>query len=160
MKTCSQCKNIKLLSEFNKNRAQKDGLDNQCTLCSRISKSKWKKDHPDRNAAQQRSVYAKNPTKGQKRTKHWRQNNPSKAAMQVSRRTAARKLRTPKWLTPLQYQQMNIFYDSAKALTKEFGINMEVDHIVPLQGKNVSGLHVPWNLQVLSEKLNASKGHR
>jgi hypothetical protein len=160
MKTCSACKEPKDASQFTKNRAQKDGLDNQCTICSRISKAKWKKLHPDRNAAQQRNVYAKNPTKGRTRINSWRKNNPSKSAAQSNRRNAARRLRTPKWLTELHYQQMNIFYDAAKKLTAEFGIKMEVDHIVPLQGKNVSGLHVPWNLQVMPKKLNASKGAR
>jgi 5-methylcytosine-specific restriction endonuclease McrA len=66
----------------------------------------------------------------------------------------ARKLSaTPPWLTKEDYNEILKFYAEAKRL------NHHVDHVVPLRGKNVSGLHVPWNLQVLPPHENARKGN-
>lgn len=68
--------------------------------------------------------------------------------------------RTPKWLTFEQKLEIECFYYKAMRYEEEFGIKYHVDHIVPLNGENVSGLHVPWNLQVLSAKDNLRKSNK
>ncbi len=63
----------------------------------------------------------------------------------------------PAWLTENDNIKILKFYEQAKLLEEQTGIKHHVDHIVPLQGKNVSGLHVPDNLQVLTAEDNKSK---
>lgn len=69
-------------------------------------------------------------------------------------------LATPKWLTKEHWDAMNAMYHEAKRLSRETGIRHEVDHIHPINGKTLSGLHVPWNLQILTQAANVSKSNR
>jgi hypothetical protein len=66
----------------------------------------------------------------------------------------------PKWLTEDEYQQIKDFYEIARMFKLFTGQDYHVDHIVPLQGKNVCGLHVPWNLQVIPARENLSKSNK
>jgi 5-methylcytosine-specific restriction endonuclease McrA len=86
--------------------------------------------------------------------------NPDIMNAKGAKRRAARLNATPPWLTYEQNRQNEEFYIIVKEiqwLSEEY---LHVDHIVPLQGENISGLHVPWNLQILTEKANISKSNK
>ena len=74
-----------------------------------------------------------------------------------ARYTRQKYLHTPRWASRAA---IKAFYDVARKLSKELGELYVVDHIVPLNGGIVSGLHVPWNLQVIRWRSNANKGNR
>ena len=81
------------------------------------------------------------------------------AAYQATRR--AKKMQaTPQWLSEEQMDEIKYIYSVAKDATILTGEPYHVDHIVPLKGKNVCGLHVPWNLQILPATENLTKGNR
>lgn len=74
-------------------------------------------------------------------------------------RATHRKYRTatPKWVNKLEISNI---YALSTRVSKETGVDHAVDHIVPIRGRDVSGLHVPWNLQVMESKLNSSKKNK
>jgi len=101
-----------------------------------------------------------NPEKNRAADSRWQKANPEKQNAINAKRRAAKLKRTPPWLTPEHLEQIKAFYALAKSLEKSTGVVHHVDHIVPLQGDNVSGLHVPWNLQVITASENCSKNNK
>jgi hypothetical protein len=72
----------------------------------------------------------------------------------------SKRRRTPKWLTVEHRREIKALYAKARRLTTETGVIHHVDHIYPLRGKLCSGLHVPWNLQILIDDDNFSKSNK
>lgn len=70
---------------------------------------------------------------------------------------ASKLKRTPPWLTIEHFEQIKDFYLICKMFQLYTGEKYHVDHIVPLRGEHVSGLHVPWNLTVLPASENCKK---
>lgn len=83
--------------------------------------------------------------------------NPAKGRARVLAYKRQLKHATPPWLTSAQWAEMNAVYHEARRLTAETGVPHHVDHIVPLKGRIVSGLHVPWNLRVLTAEENQKR---
>jgi hypothetical protein len=90
----------------------------------------------------------------------WRINNPHLNAKKSSKRRAAKLQRTPIWLSNDDHWMIEQAYELAALRTKMFGFSWHVDHVLPLQGKTVSGLHVPSNLQVIPGKENLMKHNK
>lgn len=89
--------------------------------------------------------------------------NPNQIAKRMAnlRKYQAAKLhRTPPWLTKEQLNSIELYYKTAKWVESVLGEPIHVDHVIPLQGKEVSGLHVPWNLQLLTARENIIKGNK
>ena len=92
--------------------------------------------------------------------KAWAEANKDKLNAKHAKRRAAKLNRTPSWLTKEDLGKIKELYKEAQKLREETGEEWHVDHIIPLQGENISGLHVPDNLQVIKATENTSKGNR
>ena len=99
-----------------------------------------------------------------KRVRQWAADNPEKAAVlqyqNCAARYASKRQRTPPWLTREHRDQMRAIYAACREATKMTGIKHHVDHVVPLVGKTVSGLHVPWNMQIIPGSENCRKSNK
>lgn len=90
----------------------------------------------------------------------WRKENRDTCNFLLAKYKSNKKLRTPPWLNNDHYKEIKLWYRRAKLASIFFGEAYEVDHVIPLQGKNVSGLHVPWNLQILTKNENVKKSNK
>lgn len=127
---------------------------------SKANNAKWYAENIEKVAIKSAKRYVENLEKIRARSARWFRENSHKAAAYATKRHAAKLQRTPRWLTRDQFKEIEQVYKAASDRSKETGIEMHVDHIVPLRGKNVSGLHVPWNLQILTKAENSRKGNR
>ena len=182
MKTCTKCGTQKPLSEFNKMSAAPDGLTYQCKACAKAQRRayyladperakeaarKWAALNPERKAEIARRTRARlarrYPERIQGYNKRWRAGNPEAAKALDARRKLRRKSRmagqTPSW--DLEFDRLVEMEAQAlrAARARLLGGEWQVDHIVPLCAKYVSGLHNGFNLAVVPAKYNSSKRH-
>ena len=138
-----------------------DGYLNQCKKC----KTSYQKEYRELNPAQVVRATNRwrraNPEKHREYQARWR-NKPSTKHTQraaLARYRSNKLQRTPSWLTEDDHFIIAEIYDLCQQRTKCTGVPHEVDHIIPLQGELVSGLHVPDNLQVLTAYDNHVKSN-
>jgi 5-methylcytosine-specific restriction endonuclease McrA len=97
------------------------------------------------------------PARAKALSKAWFAKNPEKYTAYMAKHRAKVALAVPLWV---DWKAIDKIYYQAKKLTKKTGIEHQVDHIVPLNHPDVCGLHVPWNLQILTKAENLAKSNK
>lgn len=166
MKLCKKCDTVKPTDEFYKNKRSKDGLQIYCKECHRSSRRDYYRQNKEKilkanklykieNASRVREAndayFSKNAELIRERARKRREEKRELIRVQERARCAKRKAvklqRTPPWS---ETEAINEFYANCPE-------GYHVDHIIPLQGETVSGLHVRKNLQYLPAGKNMSK---
>ena len=92
--------------------------------------------------------------------KAWKERNTVWVRADTKARRRKHRQATPPWLTPKQKAEIREVYKIAITMSKTTGERYVVDHIVPLRGETVCGLHVPWNLRVITQEENLVKSNK
>lgn len=159
MKHCIKCGSMQDLSAFHKDATKKDGYRSCCKTCVAAYMRHNYSQNKDAIKARVYKWIEENRERHNAKCAKWVKNNPGKVNARTARRYAAKTGATPAWLSVDDKWLMNEAYALAKLRTQTLGIAFEVDHIVPLRGKKVMGLHVPWNLRVVPTKMNRVKSN-
>ena len=151
MRECKHCglhaKTEEQLSLFVRSKRGKYGYENKCKECASKSFANWR----NINKSYRTEYYQKNKEIENKLALKWQKDNPSKALAITRKYQASKKKAVPLWFNEKEVEKIYMF-----ARTH----NLEVDHIVPLQGKTVCGLHVQNNLQCISREENRRKSNK
>lgn len=185
-KTCSDCCTLKPWTEFPRDKKSSDGLQNICKECRNSRKRKawhlnkeenhkkrdeykiknrdkvlrWKRESYYRNRdeilVKQKAYIEKNYDKRVEYSKHHYRDNKHIYIANARKREG----RLNEGINNEFNDRMKEIYFVSEALSKESEIKYNVDHIVPLTHNDVCGLHVPWNLQLLTKDENQIKKNK
>lgn len=168
MKTCAVCNKEFPKESFTTKSAK-------CTGCLKEYKANWYEENKERTLANAKERYKDpevrarikevskmwveaNREKSNKIKQDWRKRNKGQVNSFTAKRHAAKMSATPSWANQ---EHIKSYYAFASFLTSAtFGGGYHVDHVVPLQGKDVCGLHVENNLQVLRANDNVRKSNK
>jgi len=148
-RTCKICYNEscrKATAAYRKKNPEKikEYYENNKDHCLAVQK-KYRQENPERYRQTIRNCIDKNPGLY----------NACTAAYRARKRNAF-----PKWITEEHRKQIRLIYEKARKMSDRSGVKYHVDHIVPLKGDLCSGLHVPWNLQILTATENSIKHNK
>ena len=127
--------------------------DGTCMACSREKEAKWKSLNRGKYLERKAISNEKRKNKNKCYEKEWRINNQEKRNAIEAKRRSAKLQRIPSWADK---QEISMWYEAAEILSRG-GVSFHVDHIVPLQGKEVCGFHSQDNLQILPWYKNLQK---
>lgn len=165
MKTCNRCLKQKSKQEFSVAKTCKDGYRNYCKECQSLKKKEWYEQNKDYVLTKTTEWHKQNPEKVRQTKKRWAEQNSEYASQykikyrqehrdRINAHTALRRKRvqqnTPIWAN--KYAILQFYLNCPKGF--------HVDHVLPLKGKTVSGLHTIENLQYLPASENMAKGNK
>lgn len=161
VRTCVECSNEYMRKRVNaadgkwKEYAKKYAEQNK----DRLAKARlvWQRANKEYLYAMGKLYREANPEKTKAVYRESKKRRRAKATADERARQARKINAQPKWVDKLALQAI---YEQCARVSDMIGIKYHVDHIVPLQGKTVCGLHVPWNLQIIPAWLNMRKGNR
>lgn len=182
-KTCNICHSSKTLDEFYNSKATKDGKTYKCKDCTKSYSSKYKKDNAEAtkrySKAYQKKHYQENREDrllwqkeyrernlefrreyDREHSKAYYEENKSRFIEKGARRRASSIQATPPWVDEIHKERLRSIYKTCRNVSRSSGKPHHVDHIVPLKGENICGLHVWWNLRIVPAEINLSKGNR
>ena len=135
--------------------------DRVCTECDKISKAVRRTTAANEQVkSTRRGSYEKHKEAALLAKKIYRANNKGKINALCAARKKVVKQRTPLWLTDFDRLKIRCMYQLAAMYTRENSEPWHVDHVIPLQGASVSGLHVPNNLRVIRGLDNIKKKNK
>jgi hypothetical protein len=171
-KRCSKCAEVKPYTDFSKGSRYRDRHQSYCKQCASAAGVEWSKKNRERHRANSRAFYVTNLEAERVRialwreqnrelarqlTKAWERANPDNVAARASLRRSRLLNACPAWASR---DEIKSIYTEAARMSRETGALYHVDHIIPLAGKDVCGLHVPWNLRAIPAQENQRKWNK
>jgi hypothetical protein len=187
MKTCTKCGEAKPLSEYHTDAAKSGGLRHECKVCVRQRRASYVANNKEKVAeadaaykkrnrakyneinrrqyeryrdavlARQREYYQRVKERKAKYARQYFEANRADYTRRVAKRRAVARQAEPLWANAAL---IKLLYATRQYLTEQTGELWHIDHVVPLQGRNVCGLHVHFNLRVVPAKVNLAKGNK
>ena len=160
-KLCPKCEQTLPTTSFFKNKGRVDGLQGYCKLCKCLRDRQYDAENREKlNEAARTRRLSKESRQSHldALTRYRAKNKAIRAKLQMARKSSKLK-RTPAWLTDSDVDRIKCLYQLAAMRNRESGQSWHVDHIIPLQGEFVSGLHVPSNLRVIPALENMRKSN-
>lgn len=170
MKICGSCKRSLPVTAFYKAKAQPDGLQSKCKECALAYGRQWRSANPERQKSLMQAWMKRNPgyhekwyIENEERIREWGRvyyaQNKDRFYENRALRDKRVKTQTPN-LSQVYLDEIKAIYKEARLISNETGVQHHVDHIFPLTAKNCCGLHVPWNLQIVTAKENLKKHNK